>query len=234
MNCFEFRRLILASPREKTREQEEHMAQCASCADLAGEVENFESRIQEAALVSVPEALAERVLLRHQIRQPARYRVWALAASFVAALGVGIYFYPTSGGEEDRIYAATSLGANHPAVKAIVHVLDDEPRMIGENRGVDPVAMQAAFTRLGLNVPANGTRVLYFDKCPMTGGAGNHVVLQTPFGQVTLILIPDQPFSRVVVTHRQMTALTAPAQAGGYILVANSAQTVARLEKMLM
>jgi hypothetical protein len=235
MNCFEFRRLILASPREKTREQEEHMVQCASCANLTRELENFESRIQEAALVPVPEALAERVLLRHQIRRPDRYRVWALAASLVAALGVGIYFYPSPVGEE-RIHAATSLGTNHPAVKAIVHVLDDEPRMMQENRGVDPVAMRAAFTRLGLNVPASGTTVLYFDKCPMTGGAGEHVVLQTPFGQVTLILIPDQPFaSRVVVADRHKTAVAGPAHASGYyILVADSLIKAKQVEKMLL
>jgi hypothetical protein len=234
MNCFEFRRLILASPREKTREQEAHMTQCASCANLAREMENFESQLEEAALVPVPEALAERVLRRHQVRRPSQYQSWALAASLVAALGVGLYFYPSPGGEEDRIHAAMSLGTNHPAVKAITHVLDDEPRMLEEKRSVDPMAMRAAFTRLGLNVPASGMTVLYFDKCPMMGGAGNHVVLQTPFGRVTLILVPDQPFSRVVVADRQMAALAAPAPAGGYILIANSAQTVARFEKMLM
>jgi hypothetical protein len=235
MNCFEFRRLILASPREKTRGQEEHMAQCNSCANLAREMENFESQLEEAALVPVPDALAERVLRRHQVRRPSQYQSWALAASLVAALGVGLYFYPSPGGEEDRIHAAMSLGTNHPAVKAITHVLDDEPRMLEEKRSVDPMAMRAAFTRLGLNVPSVGTTtVLYFDKCPMMGGAGDHIVLQTPFGRVTLILVPDQPFSRVVVADRQMAALAAPAPAGGFILIANSAQTVARFEKMLM
>lgn len=234
MNCFEFRRLILASPREKTREQEEHMAQCASCANLAREVANFESRVEEAALVPVPDALAERVLRQHQIRRSTRYQSWALAASLVAALGVGIYFYPSPVAEEDGVYAAMSLGTNHPAVKAITHVLDDEPRMLEEKRSVDTMAMRAAFTRLGLNVPAGGTTALYFDKCPMMGGAGDHIVLQTPFGRVTLILVPDHPFSRVVVADRQMAALAAPAPAGGYILIGDSAQVVTRLEKMLL
>jgi hypothetical protein len=234
MNCFEFRRLTLANPREKTREQEAHMTQCASCANLAKEMESFETRLQEAALVPVPEGLGERVLLRHQIRRPARYRIWALAASLVAALGVGVYFYRSSGEEADRVRTATSLGTNHPVVKAIVHVLNDEPRMIHESRGVDPAAVRAAFMRLGLNVPAKGTTVLYFDKCPMTDGTGYHVVLQTPFGRVTLILMPDQPFSRVVVADRSKTAVAAAARDGGYILIGSSVQAVIRVERMLM
>jgi hypothetical protein len=68
----------------------------------------------------------------------------------------------------------------------------------------------------------------------MMGGAGDHIVLQTPFGRVTLILVPDHPFSRVVVADRQMAALAAPAPAGGYILIGDSAQVVTRLEKMLL
>jgi len=235
MNCFEFRRLILANPRERTRELEAHMAQCTSCNELAREVENFEGRIQEAVLVPVPEALAERVLLRQELRGRSRYRAWALAASLVAALGLGIYFYPFIVGEEP-VQVASSLGTSHPAVKAIVHVRQDEPRMLEQSRGVDPVAVRAAFTRRGLNVPGGGTTVVYFDKCPMTGGAGEHVVLQTPFGQVTLILMPYQTFaSRLVVADRDKAAILALARAGGsYILVADSPIKARQAEKTLL
>ena len=234
MNCFEFRRLLLADPRMRTSEQERHLAGCAACASLAREMAEFEARVHEAMRVPVPEALADRVLLRHKIRAPAA-RAWALAASLVAALGVGIYFYRASVGEDGRVLTAAALGASHPAVTAIAHVLDDEPRMLMENRGVDPVVMRAAFMRLGLNVPANGTRVLYIDKCPMTGGAGDHVVLQAPFGRVTLILVPEQSLGpRAVVAYRDRTAVVNPLRSGSYIVVGDSLDRVKRIEKMLM
>lgn len=234
MNCFEFRKLLLADPRMRTSEQERHLAECATCASLEREMEDFEARVHDAMRVPVPEGLADRVLLRRKIRAPA-VRAWALAASLVAALGVGIYFYRAPVGEDERMLTAAVLGASHPAVKAIAHVLEDEPQMLKENRGVDPAAMRAAFTRLGLNAPAGGTTVLYFDKCPMTGGAGEHVVMQTPFGRVTVILIPDQPFaSRVVVADRDKTAIAAPHGTGGYILIADSLRNVRQTEKLLM
>lgn len=232
MNCFEFRKLLLTDPRVRTHEQEQHLAGCDACESLTREMEGFEARVHDAVHVPVPEALAERVLLRQKIRAPA-LRAWALAASLVAALGTGIYFYRASDGE--GVLTAAVLGVKHPAVVAIAHVLDEEPQMLMENRGVDPVMMRAAFTRRGLRVPANGTTVRYFDKCPMTGGAGEHVVLQTPFGQVTVILVPDQRFaSRVVVADRDKTAVASPAGAGGYILIADTLKSAKQVEKMLL
>jgi hypothetical protein len=197
-------------------------------------MEGFEARVRDAMRVPVPEALADRVLLRHKIHAPA-VRTWALAASLIAVLGVGIYFYRASVNEDERVLTAAALRAGHPAVTAIAHVLEEEPRMLKANRGVDPVVMRVAFMRWNLNVPAQGTTVLYFDKCPMTGGAGHHVVLQTPFGQVTLILVPGQSLGpRVVVADRGKTAMAAPRGAGGYILIADSIRTVTQTEKLLM
>lgn len=234
MNCFEFRKLLLTDPRVRTHEQEQHLAGCDACESLTREMEAFEARVHDALRVPVPEALAERVLLRRKIRTPA-LQVWALAASLVAAIGLGVYLYRPSDDGEERVLAAAALGGAHPAVAAIAHVLDEEPRMLKENRGVDPVVMRAAFMRLGLNLPANGTTVLYFDKCPMTGGAGNHVVLQTPFGRVTLILVPEQSLGpRVVVAYRDQTAVVNPVRSGSYIVVTNSLKNVKQIEKMLM
>lgn len=235
MNCMEFRRLMLAEPRSRSEEQQAHLAQCEACAGFMKEIESLEARIEEAMLVPVPESLDERVLLRRKIRAPAM-RTWALAASLVAALGVGIYFYRSPGGVEDRIQAATSLGTYHLAVKAIVHVLDDEPQMLKDNPGFDPAVMQAAFTRLGFNARAKAVTVRYFGPCPMMRDMAEHVVLQTPFGQATLILVPDQPLaSRVVVTDRDKTAVVGPARAGGYyILVADSPTKATQVEKMLI
>ncbi len=235
MNCFEFRRRILANPREKTREQEQHMSECAACANLAKEMESFEASIHDAVLVPVPEALAERVLLRHKIRSPGRLGVWALAASLIVALAVVIQLYHGAADDENRVVAAAALGDNHPAVAAISYVLDHEPQLLKEGLSGDPAVMRSALSRLGLTLPAGGITVRYLGKCPVVGGTGEHVVLQTPFGHVTLILVPDQMFTRVVVADRYMTAVASATRTGGsYILVSDSLASVKRVEKMLM
>lgn len=216
------------------------MAQCAACTALAREVERVDAEIRGAALVPVPEGLAERVLLRHKVREPARssgfrFGVWAMAASLIVALGVAIHLYRADTGDQERITTAAAVGEGHAAVAAISYVLDHEPQLLKANVSGDPTVMKRALARLGLNLPTAGTTVRYLGKCPVPSGEGEHLVLQTPFGQVTLILVPGQSLGpRVVVAYRDQTALVNPVRSGSYIVVADSLRNVKQLEKLLM
>lgn len=242
MNCFEFRRLIFAEPRRLSPEQKRHAELCAACAELAKEAEGFEAKIHEAVMVPVPEALAERILLRHKtVHPPMRFGFsfggWALAASLMVAIAVVFHLNYRTADEEPQVVAAAALGSNHPAVAAINYVLDNEPKLLKENRTGDMAVLLAALEKMRMRLPADGTTVRYLGKCPVPNGEGDHVVLQTPFGRVSLILVPDQLFaSSVVVADRNMLALAAPTRSrnGSLILVADSVKTLKRFEAILM
>jgi hypothetical protein len=242
MNCFEFRRLIFAEPRRLLSEQKQHMEQCAACATLAKEMDGFETKIHEALRVPVPEALAERILLRHKTVRPPRrlgfsFGGWALAASLVVAIAVTFHFDQRTPDEQPQVMAAASLGSNHPAVAAINYVLDNEPKLIKENRTGDMAVLLSALEKMKMKLPADGTTVRYLGKCPVPNGEGDHVVLNTPFGRASLILVPDQLFAAsVVVADRSMLALAAPTRSrhGSLILVTDSVKTLKRFEAILM
>lgn len=216
------------------------MAQCAACAVLAREVERFDAEIRGAMLVPVPEGLAERVLLRRKVRARSRFGgfrigVWALAASLIVALGAVIQVYRADNGDQERIATAAAVGEGHAAIAAISYVLDHEPQLLKANVSGDPAVLESAIARLGLNLPSEGTTVRYLGKCPVPSGEGEHLVLQTPFGQVTLILVPEQSLGpRVVVAYRDRTAAVNPVGSGSYIVVADSLRNVKQLEKLLM
>ena len=234
MTCFEFRRLLLAHPREKTAEQAEHLAQCSRCAELAANAAAFEARLEQAVLVPVPDSLADKILLRQRMRPQARQVRWAIAATLMIGVALGIQLYRTYDPAGASPNLATAVGMNHPAVAAISFVIDHEPQILKENRSGDPDVMMNAFQRLGLKFPGDGVSVRYLGKCPVPGGTGEHVVLTTPYGRVTLILVPDYPIgSRILVADRNMTALASPAGNGGYIVVAQSAQTIRQIERIL-
>lgn len=216
------------------------MALCAKCAALAREVEDFEARIHDAAMVPVPEALADRVLLRHKVREPARFGrfgfgVWALAASLVIALGAVIQLYRADSGDGEHVATSAAISEGHAAIAAISYALDHEPQLLKDKVSGDPEVMKSALTRLGLTLPAQGTTVRYLGKCPVPGGEGEHLVLQTPFGHVTLILVPEQSLGpRVVVAYRDRTAALNPLRSGSYIVVTDSLKNVKQIEKMLI
>jgi hypothetical protein len=82
MDCLESRRLLLACPRERAPGHSSHLVACAACSRLAQRLSSLERNLEEAALVSVPDALSARVLFAR--RPAARWR-YAAAAVFTGA-----------------------------------------------------------------------------------------------------------------------------------------------------
>jgi hypothetical protein len=234
MNCLEFRRLLLVHPRVLTPEQESHAAECVQCARAAAEAAALDMKRAQTVFVPVPDALADRLVLGVKAGRPVRYGVWAMAAALLLGVVLGAQLYRTYETTTAEVAQAAALPRDHPAVAAISFVLDHEPRLLAENRSGDMGVMRASFRRLGLKEPPAGTMIRYLGKCPVPGGTGDHVVLTTAQGQVTLILVPDYPLgARVMVADRNMTALANPSGSGGYIVIAHSAQTVRQIEQML-
>lgn len=235
MNCMEFRRSLLVNPRLRKREQKIHARECAACHAFAMELEGLESMIEDAARVPVPEALAERVILRQRTQRSGRRVLFALAASLALAIGVGMHLYRGVDTVAEEPIAATAPGHQNPAVAAISYVLEHEPQLLRTNQSGDPAVMRDALLRLGMTLPEDRVKVRYLGKCPVPGGTGEHLVLATPSGHVTLILVPDRSLgTRVVVDFRGRTAVSSPIRSGSYIVVADSLQTVKKLEQMLM
>ena len=231
MNCLEVRRALLARSLERSVEQEAHVARCAECSRLAGQLYDLDARIADAALVPVPDALADRVLLGRQTR--ATWRHFAAAAALVAALALGL--------AGPRIWDGAlpdptqAVGPTHPAVTAIGFVVDQQPALLDQAPGLDIATMEDALKRLGLSLKKDGVKIDYAAKCYMPDTECEHLVLHTSDGQVSVILVPDYPLgARAIVADRRMTALVSPAGSGGYIVVARSPRAAKRAERLFV
>jgi hypothetical protein len=232
MNCLETRRSLLAAPRGRTPELQAHLTECAECERLASRVDELDTRISEAALVPVPQGLADRVLYgkRAKPRWP-----YAAAAAVLFASGLIGFAAP-------QVYEASgwsgpmeAVGPSHPAVAAIAMVVEQQPAYLDESRGVDIVAMEDGLKRLGLSLRKDGVKVDYAARCYMPETECDHLVLDTPDGPVSVILVPDYPVgSRALVADRRMTALVSPAGSGAYIVVAGSPKIAKRTEKLFV
>jgi hypothetical protein len=232
MRCLECRRLLLAAPRERTSSQRNHMAGCADCTRLAHRLMGLERGLDEAALVPVPDALAARVLLGPQSRRAARRATAAVAASIVAA----VVIFAGALGAPMLAPSVHAVGPTHPAVVAIAEVAADESGAAMASAVDDKIDTEASLRRLGLALKEGEANAHYVGKCRVDGDRQcDHIVLSTPDGHANVMLVPEYPVhERVFVTDRHMVALVSPAGAGGYIVVADSAKTAKRMEKLFV
>ena len=234
MNCLQYRRLTLADPRRSTREQQHHAAQCSDCARFAASVTDLDLDIEAAAHVRLPEGLAERVLLARPRSQRRRTAWLAAAAVLFASIGLG-FTVPAALDALDSPVPAESVGASHPAVAAISMVVEKEPVLLKEGRKGDPAVLEARLKDLGLALPGGSTSVRYIGHCELSGGRCDHLVLVTPDGHASVILVPGEHApSRVLVSDRRMIALLSPAGSGAYIVVAESPRAAKRARRLLV
>lgn len=62
--------------------------------------------------------------------------------------------------------------------------LANEPKALAANETVNAQSVASAFARAGAKIDQPIGPVSYLDRCPIPGGTGEHLVLQTDFGKV--------------------------------------------------
>jgi len=219
MNCLEFRRLALADPQHPGPSALEHEAACPACARFYLDLRQQEESLYQALSIPVPDGLADRILLGARPRLLDRFTsvgVWlpALAATLVLALGLN-FMLP-------RGMSPETLAAG------VIDHVRHEPEVLAAEQAVPAVKLVRAFERSGgefINAPAQAAiQASYAGRCPLPGGGtGEHIVLKTPQGKVTLILMPTKPVSDALRLFKAGLAVSIlPAGEGSIALVAES------------
>lgn len=221
MNCIDFRRRLLADPHRLDQAALEHRDTCPDCAAHFARVLQLESELESAARLPVPDGLADRILLKHRLSRWGTGSWFALAAGLLLAAGLAL------------LLPSVSYQKN-TALAAIDHVLREEAQEIYLGRGMEPGTLPAVASELGLRLPLDRVQIRYAGPCPFGGGTAYHIVLGTPFGKTTLLLMPDKPLaSRIVSSSEGMSAVAAPARRGSYALIAAAGSDIGQIENLI-
>jgi hypothetical protein len=235
MNCLQIRRCLMAAPHEHGPKLRGHLAHCDGCNILASQLMRLDDHIADAAAVSVPPALSDRILLACRARLPWRRRWYVATLAASVAVGSVAFLAEPMVREVTRTTAVTALGPSHPAVAAINMVAARETRGAPNARLIDVAAMDDGLRRLGLVFRNNDVKVSYAAKCHLRQTDCDQVVVETDDGPASVFLVPDYPLDApAVLTQRSMTALISPVGSGGFIVVAESAALAKRVERLLV
>jgi len=223
MNCLEFRRLALANPQHPGPTALEHEAVCAECARFYLDLRRQEEDLYQSLAIPVPEGLADRILFQTRPRLLDRARsarVWlpALAATLALALGLN-FMIP-------RDMSPETLAAG------IIDHVRREPEALTAEQPVPMARLVHAFADSGGELTSEPAPISYAGRCPLPGGGmGEHIVLKTPRGKVTLILMPGKPVAAALRLFKDgLNVSVLPAGEGSLALVAESDALVREAE----
>lgn len=240
MDCTTFRNRKLAAPLEVSATAAEHERACAACAAFGREVEAFERRLQRVAQVKVPDGLAERIvasLQPHKVpgrnllqrlldalrSSPEEGRLGPALGATAAVLIVAI---------AGALAIAVGVGRDELADRVIAHVIA-EPEVLQAQEAVPPEQLSAAFARYGAKVGASLGEVRHLGYCMVEGALAQHVVVQTPYGPVTLILIPGEAVRGRPRTKNGFTAVVVPLRGGSLGIVTQSPGRIQPVEEFV-
>lgn len=220
MNCLEFRRRLLVDPRTVDAQAAAHRESCPPCREHARVALDFEVALQDAMRLPVDPSLAQRIVLDRRLRESRRGRRRALAA--------GVAVFAAAGG----LLSTRWLRADPVAVASIEHVVG-EPSSFTARQRVGASDLGAALSLSGARLRADiAGAVTYLHDCPVPGGWGKHIVVNSPVGRFTLITMPSCPVAaRARLGRGGWYAAVAPARTGSYAIVAETAQAVERAER---
>lgn len=172
-----------------------------------------------ALRVPVPEGLHARVLYRSTA-----VRRWvgglALAASLLVAAGIAILI--------------DAPRSDPLALASIEFVVYEEAQTIAEAGPTDWNTLARVAREMGVSLPQQLGTMRYICVYPVAGQAAHHLLVSTPLGKLTVLLVPERPLAaRAAAAAHGLKAAVVPAAKGFVAIIGASPRSIARAESLL-
>jgi Protein of unknown function (DUF3379) len=180
IGCAEYRRAVLANPRDPAPELAAHLANCRECPGYLERLLRFEDRLERALRV---EAREEREPLR---ARPRAHRGWlAMAASVAAALVV-------AGG--------LWVAAPHSSLAAdvVAHMAGEPEAWTRTDEPVPASDLDRVLGRAHIRLKPEAGLVSYAQSCRFRGHTVPHLVVQTERGPVTVMVLANDSVAKTI------------------------------------
>ncbi len=229
MNCLDIRRLLLADPKTDDQAMRQHIADCAECSHFANELISFESNLNRASKIEVPEGLASRILLRQRLLtgQHRRQRIGrAMAAIFLLGF-LGVLSGFLAKGWYD-------FGSDTLEQIVLQHV-NDELYHLGDRENLSIQQLNSVLKDHGNKIQAlPGRTINYAGACPIRNNQGAHVIVDSASGPITVLFMPGEFVGqRSHVNDERFHGVIIPTEQGSMAIIAEDPQQIEQLEREL-
>jgi hypothetical protein len=181
INHEQYRRVVLANPFGIDPEREAHRARCKDCRAFTERVITFERRLVSTLNVTAPTRAKILPFNTRAAVGVAKGRRWlALAASVAMAfVAAGIWLTPRS-----------SLAAD------VVSHMTEEPAAWESHATLSAGELAPVLKRADMTLNPNAASVSYANSCGFRGQVVPHLVVQSPSGPVTVMVLIHESVSK--------------------------------------
>jgi hypothetical protein len=202
ISCLEFRRRAGAEPFAGDAAMEAHRLECAACARYQDELRAMDGVIRRALAVE-PGPLAR------PAAAPAgasRRRILAIAASLVAGIAVGVVLL---------------VGAPRASIaREVVAHVEHEPGALLPTEPLAPDEVSSVLAQEGMRLRPGAGDVSYAMRCVVDGRVVPHLVVRTPAGPVTVLVLRHREVGKPMrLSEGRLEGIVLPAPRGSIAVV---------------
>jgi len=172
MTCLEFRRRVGAEPFAADPDIEGHRSECAACARHQDDLRAMDEVIRRALAVNPPPRAADPAAAAPGAT---RRRLFAIAASLVAGAAVGVVL----------LVSAPRASIAREVIGHVAH----EPGAVNATAPLAPAALAEVLDPDGARLRRGAAEVTFAARCEFDGHVVPHLVVQTPEGPVTVLML---------------------------------------------
>lgn len=204
MTCLEFRRRVGAEPAATDADIEAHRRDCAACARHQDELRAMDGVIQRALRVDLPPKAATAATAADPMAP--RRRLYAIAASLVGGIAIGIVLL-------------VSAPRESVAREVFGHVLHETATM-DPTEPLAPAALAGVLDPDGTRLKPGIGDVTFAARCVFDGRVVPHLVVRTPSGPVTVLMLRHRTIARPMhIAEQGYEGVVLPAPKGSIAVV---------------
>ena len=224
MNCLSARRIISTDVSEKSADFLEHLQSCSTCKSFYDKQLSFNGVLKKAFEVDVPDGLAARILVEHNLNNKKakvdKFRWGTIAASVVLAFVVS---------------AITTFHSPPALADAILaHVKYDEAAFEIKS-GITLEEINELLKPHGVRADASIGQATNAGNCVIEGKVGAHIVFAGQNSPVTLIVMPEslEDNKRILIDDQQYKGVLLSTRKGALALLSEDEESLQIFEERL-
>jgi len=187
MNCAQYRRAILADPRDANPELRLHRDGCRECLGYTDRLLRFEGRLERAMCVNIPAGGAASVV---PLRTPALRRASSSRRGWLAMAASVLILVAVAG--------SLWLAEPHSSLAAdvVAHMAGEPQAWARTDIPVPPPELAQALADARVQLDPKAGMVSYARSCLFRSHHVPHLVVQTEMGPVTVMVLAHESVSK--------------------------------------